>query len=814
MVLMQHEDQASRWPALSALSLALTAALVMTSSALAAVQAPYSGDIEFDQQAMMARGIDPKLAEWFRQAPRFLPGESTVSLTVNGNARGKVKVHFDQNGKLCADEAFQKKAGLMSPPGFSKDIACFDLKTAWPQTELNLEPGEARVDLVLPAQALSAPDAQEGNWNHGGFAGMLNYDAQYMDSAGATAGLNFMQLGTEAGFNISDWIVRSRQTFSRFNGKDQMQHQAAYSQRTFAGIKKVLQVGQISLSNSMFGTGQVLGFQMFPEAALQGDRGGAGLVEGIADSQSVVEVRQSGMLVYSTTVPAGPFRLQGFSLLNTRSDLAVTLTGSNGETRQFSVPASTLLLNGAAVAPGMSFGVGKLDQQGSSEAPLLGTLATGWGLTPFTTLNAGLLGSSPYRAGAVGLDSQLFNETFLSVQTIAAQDDTHGNTGVSATAALTHKLTERIGVSVNAVQQTSGYRDLSDALQTDGQDTAGRSRNQFGGGISWSQASLGNLSLSWSRSSTFAGDATNYVRGGWSKQFERAYFSASLEHNTGSRNSDAETRLYITVNIPFGGSRSISSYLNNSSHSGSRGGMRYSDRDHQDWGWSLSSERDFSNQRTSGTGSIDSVTPFSQLSGSISQDSGNYTSWSARASGAIVAHHRGITLSPYRVNDTFGIAKVGEEAGVRLDTSAGPVWTDGRGYAVLPSLAGYKRSAVQVDTRSLAKNVDIGNAWQEAEAARGSVNYIDFSVIRTRRVLVDVKDAVNNPLPYGASVFDAAGNFVTVVGSKGSVFISDAAGAGKLDVQVSGKTICSFSLSLPEKADTSGLYETANAICR
>lgn len=312
MVLMRYEDQASRWPALSALSLALTAALVMTSSALAAVQAPYSGDIEFDQQAMMARGIDPKLAEWFRQAPRFLPGESTVSLTVNGNARGKVKVHFDQNGKLCADEVFQKKAGLMSPPGFSKDTACFDLKTAWPQTELNLEPGEARVDLVLPAQALSAPDTQEGNWNHGGFAGMLNYDAQYMDSAGATAGLNFMQLGTEAGFNISDWIVRSRQTFSRFNGKDQMQHQAAYSQRTFAGIKKVLQVGQISLSNSMFGTGQVLGFQMFPEAALQGDRGGAGLVEGIADSQSVVEVRQSGMLVYSTTVPAGPFRLQGF----------------------------------------------------------------------------------------------------------------------------------------------------------------------------------------------------------------------------------------------------------------------------------------------------------------------------------------------------------------------------------------------------------------------------------------------------------------------------------------------------------------------
>ncbi|CAI1991281.1 F1 capsule-anchoring protein precursor [Serratia liquefaciens] len=811
---MRHDDHVNVWPTLSVLSLALLAALATTSPVLAAVPDERADDVEFDHQAMLARGIDPKLAEWFRQSPRFLPGESTVTLTINGNARGKVKVRFDQSGKLCADEAFQKEAGLISPPGYSKKIACFDLKTAWPQTEVNLEPGEARVDVVLPPEAVIAPDADRGSWNHGGFAGMLNYDAQYMDSAGASAGTNFMQLGTEAGFNISDWIVRSQQTFSRFNGKDQMQHQAAYAQRTFSGIKKVFQAGQVSLSNSMFGTGQVLGLQVFPEAALQSSRGGAGLVEGIADSQSVVEVRQSGVLVYSTTVPAGPFRLQGFSLLNTRSDLLVTVTGGNGEKRQFSVPASTLLMNGPAVAPGMSFGIGKLDQQGSSEAPLIGTLANGWVLNPYTALNAGLLGSSPYRAAAVGVDSQLFDVTFLSMQTTAAQDDTHGNKGLSATAVLSHKLTERIGVSVNAVQQTSGYRDLSDALQTDSLDTAGRNRNQYGGGISWSLASLGNLSLSWARSSTFAGDATNYVRGGWSKQFNRVYLGATLDHDTGSRNSDAETRLYITVNIPFGDSRSISSYLNNSSRNGSRGGMRYSDRGQQDGGWSLSSERDFRNRRTSATGSIDKVTPVSQLSGSISQDSDNYTSWSARASGAIVAHPHGITLSPYRVNDTFGIAKVGEEAGVRLDSPAGPIWTDGRGYAVLPSLSGYKRSAIQVDTRSLAKNVDISNAWQETEAARGSVSYVDFHVIRTRRVLVDVKDVENKPLPYGASVFDAAGNFVTVVGNKGSVFISDAAESNKLDVQVSGKTICSFPLSLPAQAGTSGLYETADAVCR
>lgn len=797
------------------LPLALLGSLAVSSPALADELADRQEDIEFDTQMMKTRGVDPKLAEWFRYAPRFLPGESTVDLIVNGNARGRATLRFDSDGKLCADKKFQSKAALVSPPGFKEDTPCFDLKTAWPQTELNLNPGEQRVELVVPPQAVAAAETGPSHWNHGGFAGMLNYSAQYMGSAGSAVGVNFMQLDTEAGFNISDWIVRSRQTFSRFNGENQLRHQNVYAQRSFIGLKKVLQTGQISLSNSMFGTGQVLGFQMFPEMALPDNRDGPGLVDGIADSQSVVEVRQSGVRVYRTTVPAGPFRLQGFSLLNTRSDLIVTVTSGDGATRQFTVPASALQLNNTAVAPGLSFGVGKLDQQGSSEAPLVGTIASGWTLFPRATLNAGLLGSAPYRAGALGLDHQLFDATQLSLQTTLTQDNRHGSRGVSLSASLSHTLIERLGVNVNVSQQTSGYREMSDALQAGDQDTTGRGHNQIGGGVSWSEKSLGSLSLSWARSTTFGGDHTDYLRGGWSKQFGRTYLGASLSRSSGSTTTDAENRAFLNLNIPFSHGRSISSYVNSSGNGRhNRAGLRYSDRSGKDYGWSLSSERDFRYQRTSSTGSVDWATPISQLSGSLSQNSDHHTTWSARATGAVVAHDQGLTLSPHRVGDTFGIAKVGDEAGVRLETPAGPTWTDRRGYAVLASLSGYRRSAIQLDTRSLEKNIDIANAWQETEAARGSVNYVNFEVVRSRRVLVDVTDVQGNPLPYRASVFDSEGNFVTVVGNQGQLFIPDAANNMQLDVQTSGRTLCSIVLSLPEKAVQGELFETAIAQCR
>ena len=113
----------------------------------------------------------------------------------------------------------------------------------------------------------------------------------------------------------------------------------------------------------------------------------------------------------------------------------------------------------------------------------------------------------------------------------------------------------------------------------------------------------------------------------------------------------------------------------------------------------------------------------------------------------------------------------------------------------------------------VGQNVDIGNAWLETEAARGSVSYVDFDVVKTRRVMVAVKDADNKILPYGASVFDVNDNFVTVVGDKGSVFIPDAGASKLFNVQVSGRKLCSFVLTLPEEAQKNDLYETASSLC-
>ncbi len=238
------------------------------------------------------------------------------------------------------------------------------------------------------------------------------------------------------------------------------------------------------------------------------------------------------------------------------------------------------------------------------------------------------------------------------------------------------------------------------------------------------------------------------------------------------------------------------------------------DRTSQYRGWSITTEQNLRNNYSSVSGNLDFVTSISQLNTSVSHDSDGNTNWSTRANGAVVLHENGITLSSYRIADTFGIARVGKESGVRLDTPAGPVWTDRWGYAVIPTLNSYQRSAIQVDTRSLAKNVDIGNAWQESTLARGAIAQMNFDVLRTRRVLVTTIMPDGKRLPYGASVFNTAGELVTVVGDDSTIFVPDATPGMSLEVQSSSKTVCTMKLDLPEKQYTTGLYENSTATCR
>ncbi|MCF5096241.1 fimbria/pilus outer membrane usher protein, partial [Pseudomonas gessardii] len=339
----------------------------------------------FDLAALTTHGIDPKVSDYFRSAARFREGVQVVGLRVNGVALGLVDARFDYQGQLCFTRGLLDKAGLRVPStvlqaGVTADQACHDFLGEFPATLVRLRPSNDEVSLVVPTQSFREPQWEAGNFSQGGTAALLNYDVLGFDNQGRNDSSRFVSAYTEAGFNLGNWVVRSRQFYISDNGRGSSEHVYAYAQRDFAPLQSTFQVGQISSRSPVFGGLQLSGFQLFPDGVSRLGSANDVVVEGLAHSQARVEVRQSGVLIYSTLVPEGPFSLTGLPLLNGTSDLDVSVIDMRGGKRSFVVPAASFGAQ-VPVAPGFDFALGKVRETllSDREPPVVAMGSGTWG---------------------------------------------------------------------------------------------------------------------------------------------------------------------------------------------------------------------------------------------------------------------------------------------------------------------------------------------------------------------------------------------------------------------------------------------------
>ncbi|AUG03311.1 outer membrane usher protein [Pseudomonas sp. 09C 129] len=789
----------------------------------------------FDQGMLKSLGLDPKVAEFFSQAPRFTEGRRRVGLQVNGSPRGSVDARFDAEGALCFDRALMDQANLRVPADEYRlsqgqppaDSNCYDFAAAYPQTEVELRPNREEVALLVSSDALRPIGEDLGIYQGGGSAGLFNYEVLGQNNQFSGGQNSYYAANTELGFNAGDWIVRSRQAYSMQNEVSNFQSLYTYAQKTFVPLKSTLQAGQINISNSVFQGAAITGVQVVPEAALQGRGLGGATVEGIAQSSARVEVRQAGALIHTSLVPAGPFSLPNVQLLNGRTDLDVRVIEADGSQRSFTIPAASLS-QVALTAPGYSVAAGKVRtfDARDMQSPMVVTGTGGWLLNPSNKVSTGLmLSDNDYRAAAWTLDSSLTPSTVMSVQNTFSNAGEEGKSGTQASISLNTSLTERISAGVNATRQTEGYRDLLDTTreQTPGY-TDGLSQQQYGVSLGWNDDVLGALATSYSTGTTFDGRTTRHLNASWVKTFKHATVSLNVERSLGGNrdqdeffrggrsSSDNGNAMYLTVSVPLGGKRNVRAYANKRDGS-TRFGTTYDDNSNDFATYRLSAERDTERKEQDFSGNLNLMPRYAQVNLGYARNGADSTSYSGQLRGGVAVHENGVTLSPYALSDTFGVAKVGDVGGVKLTTPSGPVWTDPWGNAVIPQLNAYQNTRVEIETKSLPRNVDIQNGFKSVSAGRGSVQKLDFPVVKSRRALLRVTDAAGQPMSKGLAVFDAKGNFVTTVVDDGKVFLTNGQLSEALNIHTTESTSCVIHFSLPQEPDLDVYFETAKATC-
>ncbi|MBA8254139.1 hypothetical protein HVY16_15220 [Escherichia coli] len=136
-------------------------------------------EVTFDPEILRSRGLSPELNRYFSKTPRFLPGEHSVEVIVNGKSRGIGAVRFDDEGTLCINEDFLQFAGLMPVP-LSGGEACHDIRQDYKQALVNAYPGQEKLEIYVPEQALNSLAGDIKNFQQGGTAGLLNYSLYSM----------------------------------------------------------------------------------------------------------------------------------------------------------------------------------------------------------------------------------------------------------------------------------------------------------------------------------------------------------------------------------------------------------------------------------------------------------------------------------------------------------------------------------------------------------------------------------------------------------------------------------------------------------
>lgn len=777
--------------------------------------------VQFDQNLLRSRGLDPRLAEYFSQAPRFREGPQTVTLAVNGVPKGRLQVTFDAEGELCFSSLLLERGGIrqLDRVGAITEPGCELFARRFTHAVVQADPARGHVELLVPTDALLPDSPTRRSFANGGTAGLINYDALMLGSRYAGQSSQYRSLNAELGLNTADWAFRSRQGYSESGGEGRVEHLNAYASHTFERYQANLQLGQLNMLSPLFSAESFNGLQLQPELALMElDEDSAGArVEGIAYSSARIEVTQSGALIYTTVVPSGPFTLVGLPLLSQNADLEVTVHEESGQQRRFIVPATQLrgALPGRTAGYGLAAGQVRRYSGDERDAPSFVAASKDWRLGPRWQATGGAMFGTGYEAVGWAVQTAVGDRLVLGGRQVVSRVQDQALAGTQMRWTANGLLGEALSASLAMTRQTRDFRTLSDTTWDPRHDQPSqRVRDQLTASLSVSSHALGGLSGSYSRMAMFDGSTTSRVALAWSQLVRRASVSLTLERDVADSEDDARgMAAYLSVSLPLGARQAMRGYVRNDQLSGTRSGLRFNEQLSDNLAYSVGAERP-DHGRVGYNARVSLLPRYSQLDIGYAHSGAGDQSYDVGLRGGVLLHAQGVTLSPYSLRDTFALLKAGDSAGIKLNTPRGPVWTDYAGHAVAASLPAYSKGRVELDTASLGRNVDVHNAYQEIEIGRNAVAHLAFDIVTARRVLLQARTADNVLIQKGVGVFDEQGQYVTSVLEAGRIFLSDVQPDLQLHVLLADGQRCNLEFAMDEARDLDTLYESATAICR
>jgi outer membrane usher protein len=814
--------------------------------------------VEFNEQFLQQPSGARIDASRFQQGNLATPGEYSSDLFVNSAWLGRRTITLRQvdanpnNVHPCFDQHLLLHIGVdlskLSPEAMQlltdKTHVCLPLDALIPNASATFDNGEQRLDASLP-QAITRRSARgyvdPQFWSDGVPAALLQYNTNIYRSEDVGRSNTQVFMGVTAGLNLGPWRLRHSGNFSHssYNGSG-YQGSQTYLQRSLTSIRSRLVLGDAFTDGSMFDSVGFRGVQltsderMFPES----QRGYAPTIHGMAYSNALVQIRQSGNIIYTANVAPGPFEINDLYPTGYGGDLDVSVTEADGRIQSFKVPFATVV---NALRPGVtqySLSAGQYrnayfsSNAGLAQASIkygFSNLFTGYGGLTFARHYASALVGGAFNTtfGALGLD---ITHAFAS---LPGQERHNGHSIKLSYSKLIAPTSTNITLAAYRYS-SKGFMSLQDALlQQDSKSLdypsmgyGGIRRGQFQAVLNQSlQAGWGSFYLTgsavdyWDRS-----NRDIQFQAGYSNTYRSIGYGISAGRQFDPLRNRWDNRIMLNVSVPLSmGERHLyaSTNLQRSSNGDTQLQQSVSGSLGSDnaLGYGVNASR-ASNDNMPATNTVGAnlsyLSPYAALTANASNGPG-YTQYGAGISGSVVAYGGGVVLTP-SVGETIGIVEAQGASGARVAAGSG-LRVDRFGHALVSGLTPFASNEVELDPKGLPLSVELKSTTQRVAPTAGAVVPLKFEVDGGgRAVLLRASLADGQPVPFGAQVLDAQAHNVGTVAQTGRIVLrgvrSDAA---TLHIQW-GESLaerCSLSYALPkeDKSDTPR-WTNVEAVCR
>lgn len=798
-------------------------------------------------------GVQNVSLDHFSQEGEQAPGTYRVDIYLNGEIMDVADVTFvdtDKGLKPVLTPDRLKQLGVRTSAsdkllGLAGEEKITDLGTYIPDANAKLNFGQQRLDITVPQifmdqQARGYVDAKL--WDQGINALMLNYaftgaNSHYdkKNRGEENNSTNNYYLNLRSGLNLGGWRLRNYSTYiNSDNSGSQWKSINTYVQHDVERVKGQFTAGDAYTPSDVFDSVQFRGVQLASDDNMQPDslRGFAPVVRGIAQSNAQVTIRQNGYVIYQTYVTPGAFAISDLYPTSSSGNLEVTVKEASGQERKFIQPYSAvpIMQREGRLKYGVSVGKYRSLLNGARE-PNFTQASLIYGLPGDTSVYAGQISSKDYLSFLLGVGHGFGDLGSLSFDVTEARTrlEHEGNhQGQSLRFQYSKDIAES-GTSFTLAgyrYSTSGYYDFTESNELEA--TKGEAWR-----VNYNKRSRVQLNVSQS-----IGDAGNIYISGYQQDFWR---QSGYERNLGAGynfghdginyslsysytqapSGDGNDQIFsFAVQIP------LSKWLPNSwatsttnvdKHGKAEQSVGLSGTALADNNLSYNVQQSYGNRGAgaSGLASASYKSTYGEVNAGY-----NYNKYSQQINyglqGGLLVHPYGVTLSQ-ALGETLSLVRAPGAAGVHVQNNTG-VYTDWRGYTVVPYVTTYRKNRIAIDTETLAEDVDIDTNTRTVIPTQGAVVLADFQTRLGSRIMLTLKHDGGN-IPFGAMVSliapeDSASS--GIVDANSQVYLSGMPEKSKLKV-IWGEgesQRCIADIVLPTEKENASSVQRLTATCK